>query len=242
MNKICVATNFYRFGPALFLSLIIVGCSGHPREVRYDNSKQTYSVGKPKAYTSKQEKVSYTVGLNDTATARYHQETDPKAESYLDKKPGNTYTIGKHDGASAHYISREGSWPETPAKTEKTYDIPDKQVADLPMVIEVSDVLFAFDKSEIKSAFVPELEKWVEYFLNNPQVTAEIYGHADSTGSTSYNQRLSEKRAQAIIDYLAAKGVDPARFTAKGFGETQPAAPNTTSEGRQKNRRVELHL
>jgi OOP family OmpA-OmpF porin len=53
---------------------------------------------------------------------------------------------------------------------------------------------------------------------------------------------LSQKRAQAVVNYLTAKGVTPDRLTAKGFGESQPAAPNSTSEGREKNRRVELKI
>ena len=118
----------------------------------------------------------------------------------------------------------------------------EKQLAGSPIVIAVADVLFEFDKWVIKKPFLPELDKWVGYFKNNPLVTAEIYGHTDSTGPIKYNQKLSEKRAQAVINYLVKNGVAPDRLTARGFGESQPTASNKTKAGRQKNRRVELNF
>ncbi len=116
------------------------------------------------------------------------------------------------------------------------------QVTELQMVLDASDVLFDFDKWVIKRDAVPELDQWAIFFKENPPVSAAIYGYADSTGPTEYNLNLSEKRAQAVVNYLVGKGVPPNRLTAKGFGESHPVAPNTTSEGRQKNRRVELNL
>ncbi len=157
------------------------------------------------------------------------------------------YTSAQNENATAEYILRPGNRPDfqpiakhTTAQTPPS--APKTQLADLQMVLEVSDVLFEFDKWVIRADGVPELNKWAAYFKENPQVTADIYGYADSTGPSTYNLNLSEKRAQAVVNYLVSKGVDPKRFTAKGFGETQPAAPNTTKEGRQKNRRVEMNL
>jgi outer membrane protein OmpA-like peptidoglycan-associated protein len=213
MNKMCHTPTLYRLGPALLLfSFLIAGCAGSPSEVRYDDTMKTY--------------VS------------------------AENENANTYTAGQHDKATAHYILRPGNRPDfaprdTRTKTvPQTYPstVPDTQLADLQMVLEVSDVLFEFDKWVIRADVVPELDKWANYFQNNSEVTAEIYGHADSTGPSAYNQSLSVKRAQAVVNYLVDKGVDPKRFTAKGYGESQPAVPNTTGEGRQKNRRVELNL
>lgn len=214
MNKMCHTPTYYRLGPAILLfSFLITGCAGSPTEVRYDNRMKTY------------------VSAND--------------------EKATTYTIGEHDKATAHYLLRPGNRPDFQRSTGQTKTVQqpgaanatfEEQVADLQMVLDVSDILFEFDKWVIKQSIVPELDRWVEFFQNNPQVTAEIYGHADSTGPSTYNQNLSIKRAEAVVNYLVGKGVDPKRFTAKGFGESQPAAPNTTSEGRQKNRRVELNL
>ncbi|MBU1418556.1 MAG: OmpA family protein [Proteobacteria bacterium] len=218
MNKPCLIPTFYRLGPAFLLfSFLITGCA----EIRHDCSKK------------------YTVGQHDDATAHYTLGQNAKAK---------IYTVGQYDDATAQYTLRQGSCPEPqfqvlqanqPKNVNANYE---EQVSDLSIVLVASDILFAFDKWVIKDDFLPELDQWVDYFQNNPQVTAIIAGHTDSTGPTTYNQKLSEKRAQAVINYLIGKGVAPERLTAKGFGESRPAALNTTSEGRQKNRRVELNF
>jgi OOP family OmpA-OmpF porin len=71
-------------------------------------------------------------------------------------------------------------------------------------------------------------------------VVVEVAGHTDSVGSEEYNQGLSERRANTVRDYLASKGINASRLTARGYGEGRPVASNDTSEGRQENRRVEL--
>lgn len=156
-------------------------------------------------------------------------------------------TTGHPSKVTAHYILRPGDRPDFQPRVRQMQTVPTSneaypQPADLQMVLEVSDILFEFDKWVIRESVVPELDQWADYFQNNPQVTAEIYGHADSVGPSAYNMDLSQKRAQAVVNYLSAKGVSSDRLTAKGFGESQPAAPNSTNEGRQKNRRVELKL
>jgi outer membrane protein OmpA-like peptidoglycan-associated protein len=69
-----------------------------------------------------------------------------------------------------------------------------------------------------------------------------VLGHTDSTGSDAYNQALSERRAQSVADYLSMRGVARARMGIRGYGETQPIAPNETEEGRSQNRRVEIKV
>ncbi len=73
-----------------------------------------------------------------------------------------------------------------------------------------------------------------------PDVAVEIAGHADAQGSAAKNLELSERRAQAVLDYLVSKGADPDRFVVVGYGDTVPIADNSTAEGRQKNRRIEF--
>ena len=75
-----------------------------------------------------------------------------------------------------------------------------------------------------------------------PQMTIEIGGHTDGKGSEAYNQRLSENRAKAVVDYLVSKGVDAKRLKYKGYGKTMPVDTNDTEEGRAKNRRVEFKI
>jgi outer membrane protein OmpA-like peptidoglycan-associated protein len=69
-----------------------------------------------------------------------------------------------------------------------------------------------------------------------------VEGHTDSTGKENYNQWLSEKRAETVADFLAGRGLDPTRIQIIGYGEMRPVATNETPEGRQQNRRVELHI
>lgn len=165
--------------------------------------------------------------------------------TYTSHPVGVKSTSGMHENVTAYYTLRNrGSSSAAVDQTRgrKKMTASPQQEPEMAMVLEVSDVLFEFDKWVIKEPYLPELDQWAEYLQDNPQVQAEIYGFTDSIGTVRYNQKLSENRAQAVVNYLVEKGVSPKRLTARGFGETQPAAPNDTSEGRQKNRRVELKL
>jgi outer membrane protein OmpA-like peptidoglycan-associated protein len=109
------------------------------------------------------------------------------------------------------------------------------------IVVEFSNnVLFGFDKSELSDASKETLEKLVLVLNEYPDTDIELQGHTDSKGSDSYNQTLSEKRANSVSTYLVSKGIAQSRITAKGFGETMPKYDNETEEGRSQNRRVEF--
>lgn len=101
------------------------------------------------------------------------------------------------------------------------------------------NVQFASGKSEIDAKFTADLEKFAAFMNKYPETKAEIAGHTDNTGSEKMNNRISQKRADAVKKYLVdTMKVDQARLTAKGYGPSQPSAENTTPEGREKNRRV----
>ncbi len=79
--------------------------------------------------------------------------------------------------------------------------------------------------------------------LNEYEKTViEVAGHTDNTGTTAYNQTLSERRAGSVASYLTAQGLQPVRVITEGYGPSQPMATNSTADGRQQNRRVELRL
>lgn len=107
-------------------------------------------------------------------------------------------------------------------------------------VIGFNDVLFDFNKSDIKPVAYDSLNKVVDILRIDPSLKIEIQGHTDSIGSEKYNEKLSTARAIAVMEYLIAKGIDAERISASGYGETRPIAPNDTEVGRAKNRRVEL--
>ena len=103
-----------------------------------------------------------------------------------------------------------------------------------------SAVTFASGRSALTSAGRRELDKVVTYLNENNQVKVMLTGHTDNTGRDEANQRLSEARAEAAKQYLVSKGLDAARITASGQGESQPAEDNSTPAGRAANRRVEV--
>ncbi len=102
------------------------------------------------------------------------------------------------------------------------------------------NILFAFNKADLKAESLPVLDQVVEYLLANPGVNMEIQGHTDNVGTPAYNMRLSEKRAASVQQYLAGRGVPAERLRTKGFGLTRPIAPGNTDDDRARNRRVEF--
>lgn len=103
-------------------------------------------------------------------------------------------------------------------------------------------ITFAVGEAIIQPQFRTTLDQLAETLQEYPNTLIDVYGHTDSTGSDAYNMALSQRRAQAVADYLIARGVNPARIATRGFGETQPIATNATAEGRAANRRVEMRI
>lgn len=103
-----------------------------------------------------------------------------------------------------------------------------------------SDITFPVNQSDIQPGFYETLNSVALVLKEFDKTTVSVHGHADSTGSDSYNQALSQRRALAVSNYLSAQGVNPARLNAVGFGESRPVASNDTVEGRSANRRVEI--
>ncbi|MDF1570144.1 MAG: OmpA family protein [Bacteroidales bacterium] len=142
-------------------------------------------------------------------------------------------------GASGAVIGREmDKQAEEIAKT-----VPDAKVERVGegIVVEFSsNILFAFDQSNLSDDARRNLDKLVVVLDNYPDTDIEIQGHTDSKGSEAYNQNLSEERANKVSDYLSVKGITYDRLSIKGFGENVPKYSNDTAEGQTQNRRVEF--
>lgn len=110
------------------------------------------------------------------------------------------------------------------------------------VVSQMSDVLFDVNKATLKTDAQIRLAKISGIILSYPDLRLEIDGYTDSTGTQQWNQTLSEKRADSVREFLVSQGVPVDNVTAKGFGPSNPIAPNTTAAGRKMNRRVELVL
>jgi len=108
------------------------------------------------------------------------------------------------------------------------------------LIVNMSDVLFDFDKATLKPGAREKLAKVSGIVLAYPGLKLAVEGHTDSIGSDEYNLTLSEKRANAVRDYLVSNGLNDGTITAQGFGKSNPVATNDTNEGRALNRRVEL--
>jgi len=131
----------------------------------------------------------------------------------------------------------------------------DKQQAELSEVAEVERVsenelvvilrdriLFDVDDYSLKPGSEDNLAEIADILIRYPDFGIIVEGHADNTGKENYNQWLSEKRAGTVADFLVARGLESARVQTIGYGEMRPVATNETLEGRQMNRRVEIHI
>jgi outer membrane protein OmpA-like peptidoglycan-associated protein len=176
----------------------------------------------------------------------------------LDEKVVYTGTSSKntglvramHDGANDLRISayKKGFLPYS-AVVSKGDLIDATTIYELPLTplksadsFVLRNLLFDTDKSELLAASEQELRLLKKLLLDNPSLNATIIGHTDNQGGRSYNQKLSEDRATAVLEWLIDSGIESGRLKAQGEGMDQPVATNDTEEGRALNRRTEVRL
>ena len=109
-------------------------------------------------------------------------------------------------------------------------------------LVTFGDVLFDFDKASLKPNSRDSITTLSNYLTKNPDRKVIVEGYTDSKGSASYNQNLSERRANAVKAALVRAGVDPTRIVAQGYGKEYPVADNNSNSGRAQNRRVEVTI
>lgn len=109
-------------------------------------------------------------------------------------------------------------------------------------LVTFGDVLFATNKSDLRASGMTNVNKLAQFLQENPDRKVIIEGYTDSTGSDSYNQSLSERRANSVSLALVKMGVDPGRIVTQGYGKEFPVADNTSVSGRAMNRRVEVTI
>jgi OOP family OmpA-OmpF porin len=137
-----------------------------------------------------------------------------------------------------------------PDEIDKCWDTPPNTEVDetgcpivvVPEIIELPGVNFRTNSDMLLDGANTALNEAAQILLDNPALVVEVAGHTDSDGDETYNASLSLGRALAVRDYLIGVGIDPARVTARGYGESEPIADNATAEGRAQNRRVELRV
>ena len=158
---------------------------------------------------------------------------------------GLTYSFGVHAVAVA---------PPPPPPPPPAPPPPRPEPAPTKVTIDLRGVEFKFDHPRVGEKLVPSLkaptadsvailDEAIDTLKRNPNVRVEVDGHTDSVGTDAYNQKLSERRAKGVYDYLTEHGIEASRLDGpKGFGESQPIDTNDTAEGRQRNRRTELKV
>jgi outer membrane protein OmpA-like peptidoglycan-associated protein len=205
--------------------------------------------------------VSGTVRDQDTnevlagATLRVLDENNQEVSYFTTDMEGNYQMTLNCDKVTFLGASREGyvasAVSEVTSDTQRvTLDFYLSAEPVVPVVTEAvrkalldyaKTILFDTGKATIKPESESVLNNIADILDDYPNVAFRIEGHTDSVGSDSFNEKLSQARAQSVMNYLIGKGIPSDRMTAVGYGETRPIADNNTSEGRRTNRRVEIH-
>jgi peptidoglycan-associated lipoprotein len=150
--------------------------------------------------------------------------------------------------AARQPVVTQGKTPPQSALTQPETEI--RLTATLTLVPIVKDkaivmenIFYDLDKADIRPDAAVELDKLVQTLIDNPKITIELSSHTDVRGKDTYNMDLSDRRAKSAVAYIISKGIDPARITAKGYGETRLVVKNAKTEAEhQKNRRTEFKV
>jgi outer membrane protein OmpA-like peptidoglycan-associated protein len=178
--------------------------------------------------------------LIETARTRAKIATAKSEVAQLRQQAGQQMASAQAEAQQAK-LEADAAKAEAATAKAQLHEYQMKQTA-LGATLVLQDVVFETGKADLKPGAAVRLQPLAQYLSANPDVKVRIDGHTDSQGSDSYNQDLSERRAQAIRTALGSAGVDPARIQAIGHGEATPLADNKTATGRQQNRRVEITL
>lgn len=191
--------------------------------------------------------LAATIRWEDLSTKKQVGElkSNPRDGSYFIALP-----LGKNYG---YFAEKKGYYPasknidlrkkkDAVSVTENIILVPIEEILVGKQSIRINNIFFDTDKFELQEESYPELQRLVTILKENPTAKIEIAGHTDDKGSEAYNQELSQKRADAVMDYLVKSGGDATSITAKGYGKRKPLAKNNSEESRAQNRRVEFRV
>ncbi|AOZ13917.1 hypothetical protein AA042_15650 [Pseudomonas lundensis] len=238
--------------PALLaLSVGLAACSHQPN-VNLENAKTNFSALQTNPEATK-------VAALETKDAS--EWLDKAQKAYLDKEDESTVDqlayltnqrveVAKQTIAlrtAENQIKNAGS-----DRAQALLDARDAQIKQLRglnakqtergTLVTFGDVLFDFDQASLKANSRDSITTLANYLIKNPDRKVIVEGYTDSKGSATYNQGLSERRANAVKNALVRAGVEPSRIVAQGYGKEYPVASNATNSGRAQNRRVEVTI
>ncbi len=162
------------------------------------------------------------------------------ADELLDRSPGVAPAAAPAAAAAAAVTGdNTGKFPVTTYETEKEKEAPKKPTS-LPVTIQVQrDGLFDFDRADLRSDLIVKLDGVVDMLNGAKYDRISVVGHADPIGTAAYNQKLSERRAEAVKKYLVNKGIDPARIATSGKGESELVVTRVDCQGKRKKALIE---
>lgn len=171
----------------------------------------------------------------------YQDDSDPDDGDFL-----ATLTSGKNYGlniSKAGYLFYSENFSLVGHEAKNPFNISVLlEPIEIGNKVILNNIFFDTNKFDLKPESIAELQKLVEFLTVNPTVHIEISGHTDNVGNDQINQTLSENRAKSVYQYLIANKVDASRLVYKGYGKTQPIAPNDNEDSRSKNRRTEFKI
>mgnify|MGYP003630237994 FL=1 len=246
-----------RFGLAAILAASISGCSGLQKtqalldaEALYESTRQNEDV----------------LRYANTELDRAGQALEAAAQAEAEKEMNSLAYVAKVRTETAVALAERKAASEQLAALSKTRDqiLLSARNAELQrtktdadalrrellalqavktdrgMVMTLGDVLFSTGKADLQPGALSTVRRLADFLAEYPEKTVLIEGFTDSTGSAEFNQGLSERRALAVRSALVDAGVSPQRISTEGYGMARPVADNSTPEGRQRNRRVEI--
>ncbi len=164
--------------------------------------------------------------------------TDAQGKYTMSMPKGNNFAFSA--GAPDYFFYSE-NFVIKDTSTHITKDV-QLQPMGIGAKIVLNNVFFDSGKAILRPESYPELNRLIAIMNQYPKLVVEISGHTDNVGSDANNQKLSQKRAQAVVDYIVSMGITINQITAMGYGESQPRADNKTKAGKQLNRRVEAKV
>ncbi|MDP8200590.1 MAG: OmpA family protein [Candidatus Tenebribacter burtonii] len=181
-----------------------------------------------------------------TISFTFELENEKMRSNIVSKEDGSFEILAVKDRLYEYKISMGKYMTTSGAIPVETQDEIEHNILLSELIIEkeiiIDNIYFDFNKTVLLKESFKTLDLLYETFISNPGLKVEISGHTDSIGSNQYNQGLSQRRADAVVEYLVNKGIDTESFITEGYGEKKPIADNATEEGRALNRRVEMKV
>jgi len=236
----------------LALSIGLVACANQPNQ-NLEEARSSFSALQSDARSSKVAALETQDASNmlDKANKAYLNDADEETVdqlAYLTKRrielAEQTIALraAEEDLGKASAQRAEARLEARDAQIRKLQEDMQAKQTERGTLVTFGDVLFDLDKAELKPAGMRGIQKLAEFLNENPERKVVVEGYTDSTGSDSYNQQLSERRAQSVRRALTHAGVDPQRIQAVGYGEQYPVASNVSPSSRAMNRRVEVTI